>query len=179
MKILSQTNLTPLLALAVLTLGTGYASAEVEIAYPDTENTLFTIEVPKNWKLTPMDQASKFFLVEGPRGVKMWFRAMPIDSESEATAAAKAAKESGREWLSATHENIVLDDGTFGDRDGLSFLSITGTATVKGSNEKVKLIAALATMTNGAMGQMWCLIPESAPQGDQYARKVIDSFTPR
>lgn len=179
MKNLTKTTLTALLAVAVLALGTNRASAEVEIAYPDTANTLFTIEVPKNWTLTPMDQASKFFLVEGPRGVKMWFRAMPVDSETEATAAAKAAKESGREWLSATHENITLDDGTFGDRDGLSFLSITGTATVKGSNKKVKLIAALATMTNGAMGQMWCIIPESAPQGEQYARKVIESFTPR
>ncbi len=179
MKTTKKNYLTILLAVAALTLGASRASAEVEIAYPDNVNTLFTIEVPKNWELTPMDQASKFFLVEGPRGVKMWFRAMPVDSETEVTAAATAAKESGREWLSASYDNILLDDGKFGDRDGMSFISITGEGTVKGSNAKVKLIAALATMQNGAMAQLWCIIPESAPQGDQYAQKVIESFTPR
>ncbi|MEM9280716.1 MAG: hypothetical protein AAGA96_02725 [Verrucomicrobiota bacterium] len=172
----------PLLALISIVLfsfGSDLAQAEVEIAYPDVENTLFTIEVPKNWKLTPMDQASKFFLVEGTMGVKMWFRAMPIDSEKELEAAIAAARESGREWLSNSHTDIVLDDGAFGKRDGMDFMSITGTGMTKASGKKVKFVAALAAMPNGAMAQLWAIIPDSAPQGNRFAEKVIKSFTPR
>ncbi|MEM9018616.1 MAG: hypothetical protein AAGC68_16530 [Verrucomicrobiota bacterium] len=179
MKNSRKTHFLSLLAITLLAVGGSKSFAEVQIAYPDSVNTLFTIEVPKNWKLTPTDSASKFFLVEGTKGVQMWFRAMPVDSEKELDAAVAAAKESGREWLSATHSDIVLDDGAFGERDGMNFISINGTGVASGSGTKVKFIAALATLPNGSMAQLWAIIPETAPQGERYAKKVIQSFTPR
>lgn len=179
MKSHKRTHPLVILVVGILALLGSRAAAETEILYPNTVEPLFSIQVPNNWKLTPTQADDQFFLVAGPSGVKMWFRARPISSENELKGAISAARESGKEWLAEYYGEILLEEGVFGDRDGMTYVSVNGTGVSKASGEKVAFRAAFAAMPNGALAQLWCIVPESAPQGEHYAKKVIKSFTPK
>ena len=159
-------------------LGGSHAAAEL-IVYPNAEKPLFSIEVPKNWTLTPATQEDQFFLVSGPGGVQMWFRAKPISSEAQLEGAIEAARKSGREWLAESYNPIVLEEAVMGDRDGMAFVSVNGNGTSRADGVKVKFAVAFAAMPNGALAQFWAILPNKDPAAERYFKKVLESFQPR
>lgn len=168
-----------LFLLGVIALALGACETEAkdqEIVYPNSQAPLFSIKVPGNWTLTPGQENDQFFLVSGPAGVKMWFRAKPMSSEAEFKGAIKAAKESGKEWFSESYTGILLEEAVIGERDGMPFVSVKGEGVSKETGKVVAFTVAFASMPNGALAQLWSIIPAEDPKGFKYAKKVVDSF---
>lgn len=167
-----------LFLLGILAFGANQASAQNLIVYPNTQAPLFSIEVPKSWVLTKAEEENQFFVVTDPDGMNMWFRARPIDSEAEFEGAINAATESGKEWFSQSHTNILLESPVYGERNGMPFVSVKGAGVSKETGEAVAFAVAFASMPNGALAQLWSIMPASEKKGRKRFDKVIDSFKP-
>ena len=106
----------------------------------------------------------------------MWFRAKPISSEAEFKGAINAATESGKEWFAKSYTDIVLEAAVFGERDGMPFVSVKGTGVSKATGDAVAFTIAFADMPNGALAQLWSIIPVKDSRGFKYFEEVIESF---
>ncbi|MDF1657178.1 MAG: hypothetical protein P1U58_06170 [Verrucomicrobiales bacterium] len=175
MKMITQT----ILCILALSFGAEKLSAEELIVYPNADAPIFTIEVPKNWTLTPAPTPTQFFLVAGPAGVKMWFRAAAVASEKEVEAAIEAATASGKEWFTESYENIALGDLVMGERKGIPFSSISGAGVAKADGEEVVFAVTFGYLPNGSLAEFWAVIPANNRQALKTADKVISSFEPK
>lgn len=176
MNLVIKNKIQSLLLIGILTLGASQALAEDVIVYPNAQAPLFSIEVPGNWTLTKAEVADQFFLVSGPAGVQMWFRAKPIKSQAELDGAIDAATESGRKWFTESHTNIILEERVAGQRDGMPYVSVKGAGVSKATGEAVEFKAGFAYMPNGALAQLWSIIPKKDKKGEKYFEEVMESF---
>ncbi|MDF1849867.1 MAG: hypothetical protein P1U85_03470 [Verrucomicrobiales bacterium] len=93
--------------------------------------------------------------------------------------AIEAAKKSGREWLAQSYSPIVLEEAVMGDRDGMAYVSVNGNGTSRADGSKVKFAVAFVAMPNGALAQIWAILPLKDPAAERYFKKVIESFQAR
>lgn len=163
-------------SLALAFAGSPAEAKDQVIVYPNAQSPLFSIEVPGNWTLTKAEAEDQFFLVSGPAGVKMWFRARPISSEAELEGAVDAAIASGKKWFAESYADILLEAAVIGERDGMPFVSVKGSGVSKATGDAVAFTIAFASMPNGALAQLWSIIPAKDAKGFKYAGKVVDSF---
>ncbi|MDF1861699.1 MAG: hypothetical protein P1U87_15890 [Verrucomicrobiales bacterium] len=179
MKLVIKNKVQSLLLFSILALSASQMEAKDKvIVYPNAASPLFSIEVPGNWTMTEAKAADQFFLVSGPAGVQMWFRARPIASEAEFEGAIEAATASGKEWFAESYTNILLEKAIIGERDGMPFVSIKGAGVSKANGESVNFTIAFASMPNGALAQLWSIIPAKNSKGVKYFEKVLESFQP-
>jgi len=177
MNLVIKNKIQSLLLVGVLALGASQAVAKDQvIVYPNAASPLFSIEVPGNWTLTEAKADDQFFLVSGPKGVEMWFRAKPMTSEAELKGAIDAATESGKTWFAQSYTDILLEAAVFGERDGMPYVSVKGAGVSKASGEPVAFTIGFASMPNGALAQLWSIIPSSDKKGEKYFEKVMESF---
>lgn len=164
-------------ALLALIFSGGIASAEVEIVYPDATAPIFSIKVPKNWTLTKAETLNDFFLVAGPKGVDMWFRAKNIESAEQVEKLIESATKSGKEWLAENYSALQFGELVAGEANGRSYFSLTGSGVDKKTEAAVTLSVAFFQTPNGALAQFWCVIPKDDAKGPKYVEKVLNSFT--
>jgi len=179
MNLVIKNKIQSLLLLSILALGASLASAkERVIVYPNAASPLFSIEVPGNWKLTEATADDQFFLVSGPAGVQMWFRAKAMTSEAEFEGAIEAATESGKKWFTESFTNIILEEAVSGQRDGMPYVSVKGAGVSKATGEAVAFEVGFASMPNGALAQLWSINPIKNTKGLKYFEEVMASFKP-
>ena len=172
---ISLLKLTSLTVLATVLCSTT-VRADTTIAYPTADDALFAITVPDKWELTPAEAEDDYFLVTGPTGAELWFRAEIIESGDEAAAAVEEAITSGAEWLDEFYKEVELGEPIEGERDGMPYISVPGKGVDKESGETVVFTIAFLFMENGAMAAFWGSIGAEDAAGKRAAQAIVDSF---
>ena len=165
-----------LVSILVFSLNAGSALADTVIHYPTDQETLFTVNVPDDWGLTPAEADDDFFLVTGPTEVEMWFRAEVVDSKEAVDAFIDDAMESGGEWLDENYKEVEFGEVTEGEREGMPFVSIPGTGVYKETGDKVIFTIAFIFMKNGSAAEFWGILPVGDEKGKAVAQSILDSF---
>lgn len=142
--------------------------ADTTIAYPTAEATSFTVTAPDAWKLTPAESDDDYFVLTGPTGAELYFRAMPGKIED-------TIKEN-IDYLNENFTDVKLGDPTEEKQDGLPAMVAAGTGKAKEGGKEVLFAMAWIALPDGKIAEIWFNAGTSDEAGLKEAGAILDSF---
>lgn len=142
--------------------------ADTTIAYPTTESTSFTVTSPEAWKLTAAESEEDYFVLTGPTGAELYFRAMPGKIED-------TIKEN-IDYLNENFTDVKLGDPTEEKQDGLPAMVAMGTGKAKEGGKEVVFAMAWVALPDGKIAEIWFNAAAADEAGQKEAGKILDSF---
>jgi len=159
-----------LLAGAVLLTAITPLHADQTIAYPTADDALFTIVIPDDWELEQAESADDFFVVSGPTGATLLFRATPASVEE--TVAENFA------YLEEEFTELQVSEPSEAEAGGFSSLAANGTGKAKEDGTPVSFGMAWIAFPNGKVAELWYEAVADDTEGAATAKAILESFEP-
>ena len=164
-------TLLPLLFGAVFGLITvSSAIAEQLIAYPNQDEALFVISIPDDWEITQAESTKEFFLVEGPTGAALFFRAMPGEIETTI--------EENFAYLEENFDDLRLSELEEVEGDEFATLVANGTGVDPEDGSNVIFGMAWFAFPDGSVAEIWFEAAADDQKGAAQAKAILESFSP-
>lgn len=169
-----RTGLAAILGLfaALLTSAPLLASA-TRVHYPDQQNTLFTVDTPAGWTLTPQgeEDAEDYFYVSGPNGEELAFRTID-GSDIEAAIEAHVA------YLTEHFSNLKLGEAVPTSINGMEAVILPAVGTDEEGSVR-DLGSGWFKISANTLGELWYNVDQSNPAGKNAASAVLNSLKGR
>jgi len=170
------------LPLAVVFTALSLAAAQAEtqtLHYPDQDKSMFSIEAPSDWKVTPIEEVGEFGSLESENGSILQFRAQEFDTEDEVVKEVESIFDSTGEFLKENYTDIKLDDPKEVTVEGQPGSQLTGTGKDKDGNA-VQFLSAMIALGPKSVAEIWAAVfTEGESSNDlESAKTVLNSFKP-
>jgi len=159
-----------LLGVALSALALDPAAAQQRIAYPTADEPIFTITIPDEWELTQAEDLEDYFIVEGPTGALLFFRAIPSTIE-------ESVQESIT-YLGENFEQLELSEPQEIEMGEFAALVANGTGTDPEEDLACKFGMAWIAYPDGTVAEIWFETLADDAEGSAEAKAILDSFTP-
>ncbi|MFM8809592.1 MAG: hypothetical protein ACKOJB_11965 [Chthoniobacterales bacterium] len=165
-----------LLVVALFAAGSSItAQAETQtLHYPDPDKSMFSIEAPSDWKVTPIEEVGEFGSLESENGSILQFRAVECGSEEEAKAEVESISESLVKSLEEDFTDVKLGEVKELDFGGRPGFQLSGEGKDKDGN-KVEFGSFTIILGPTTIAEIWAA---SYPEDKVVAEATLNSFKP-
>lgn len=154
---------------AIVVIAGSYAQAGDKVYYyPDQDNKVFSVSAPDSWELTPGEEEGDFFMLQGPSGLALSFRA--IEPDPDANPGQEAAK-----YIGESYKNVKMGEARDCQLGGLQGKCVAGTGdSEEGSHFGFEV--GWLVLKNGQVAELWTEVEAGDKDGYAEARNILDSF---
>jgi len=163
-------SLTLLFVAAFGLLAAPSTIAQQLIAYPNQDEAIFVITIPDDWEITQAESMEDYFLVEGPTGAALFFRAMPGDIEETI--------EENFAYLEENFEELELSELEEVESNGYVALVANGTGNDVEDGTPVIFGMAWFAFPDGRVAEIWFEAAADDEEGAKTAKAILESFSP-
>lgn len=165
-----QLSIVILAAVAAILLiaGSSAQAGTVTYYYPTQEAKVFSVTAPDDWELTPPEEDGDFFMLTGPTGMALSFRAIDPDSGS-------SAGEDAGNYIKENYKNVQMKepiDCSLGDLPGKCLAG-------HGESEdgtKYGFLVAWVVLKNGQVAELWYEVEMTDKEGAAAGDNILKTF---
>lgn len=151
------------------------AAGKTTLYYPDQQGAMFSIQAPKDWTVSQIEEVGEFGSLQSPSTSVLQFRAQNFDTEDEAKREIDTIVESTTGFLDDNYIDIKLDEPKDITVDGQPGMQVAGTGKDRGGNE-VDFLSAIIVLGPTSIAEIWAAVFPEGNNDLEVASEVLDSF---